>query len=121
MQVAAMQVSDAAERLSYVAPLQISEEERALHLVHAPQKMAVRIDEEIAGRIQIRSNEGNSFEVRLGDLIDLVSSRIPRHELERFSSSDAADQFVSFDKLRSMGLGLRYNPAYDELHLSSQG
>ena len=41
-----------------------------------------------------------------------------RSELSRLRNSASADAYVSFDKLRSIGLKVRYDPVYDEVRIA---
>ncbi|MGB3470260.1 MAG: hypothetical protein WBA51_05510 [Erythrobacter sp.] len=72
-----------------------------------------------AGSVEFTQAQG-TISVKLGSLLELVSTRLPADELERLSSSPALDEFLPIEKLQSAGLPIEYDPVYDEFKLGGK-
>jgi hypothetical protein len=106
--IAAMQVTP-------LPPPRLRSSDRAKFLAEAPTQMMVRIGATAVGKVDFRMTDGRTIDVRLSGLLDLLANGYDRAEFARLRDSAAADAYVSFDKLRSIGLKVRYDPAYDEV------
>jgi hypothetical protein len=95
------------------------EQELALLQDDAPAEIAVRLGDRTLGKVAVRVSQINTVDVQLSGLLDLVADRFAPEEFARLRGSAAANGYVSLDQLRAVGLGLRYDPAYDELVVST--
>lgn len=109
--IAAMQVTP-------LPPVRYPASERAVLLAQAPTQMIVRIGGTALGKVDFRMSEDHTIDVRLAGLLDLLAGHYDAAEFARLRQSAAADAYVSFDKLRAMGLNVRYDPAYDEVRIA---
>ena len=100
-------------------PPKLSPGQRAALLAEAPEAMMLRIDGEAVGEIAIRMDASRSFSVQLAGLLDALGDRFDGAEFERLRNSAAADSWIGVDDLRAMGLGIAYDPVYDELKLTA--
>lgn len=95
------------------------EQELALLQEDAPAEVAVRLGDRTLGKVAVRVSQINTIDVQLSGLLDLVADRFAPEEFARLRGSAAAGSYVPLDQLRAVGLGLRYDPAYDELVVST--
>jgi hypothetical protein len=109
--IAAMQVTP-------LPPVRYPESERAVLLAEAPTQMIVRIGGAQVGKVDFQVTDGRTIGVKLGGLLDLLAGHYDAGEFARLRNSTAADAYVSFDKLRAMGLNVRYDPFYDEVRIA---
>ena len=109
--IAAMQVTP-------LPPVRYPSSERAVMLAEAPTQMMVRIGGTEAGKVDFRMTADRGIDVKLADLLDLLAGHYDAAEFARLRQSAAADAYVSFDKLRAMGLNVRYDPVYDEVRIA---
>jgi hypothetical protein len=109
--VAAMQVTPP-------PPVRIPDTERASLLAEAPTQMMVRIEGAALGKVDFQVAQDRTIAVNLGELLDLLAAHFDASEFARLRNSAAADAYVSFDKLRSIGLTARYDPVYDEVRIT---
>lgn len=100
-------------------PPKLSPDQRAALLAEAPEAMMLRIGGEAVGEVAIKMDQSRSFSVQLAGLLDVLGERFDAHEFERLRSSAAADAWIGVDELRAMGLGIAYDPVYDELKLTA--
>lgn len=100
-------------------PARLSEQELALLQGDAPAELTVRIGREAMGKVAFRMSESRTIDVQLSGLLDVLADRFAPEDYARLRSAAAADSFVPVDNLRSIGLGLRYDPVYDELRVSA--
>jgi hypothetical protein len=91
------------------------ERELALLQEDAPAEVAVRFGDRTVGKVAIRVSQINTIDVQLSGLLDVMADRFTPEAFARLRNSSAADSYVSLDQLRAAGLGLRYDPIYDEL------
>lgn len=91
------------------------ERELALLQEEAPAEVAVRFDDRAIGMVAIRVSQINTVDVQLSGLLEVMADRFAPEEFARLRDSAAADTYVPLDELRAAGLGLRYDPVYDEL------
>jgi hypothetical protein len=108
--IAAMQVTP-------LPPPRLRSSDRAKYLAEAPTRMTVRVGATAVGKVDFRMTEGRMIDVQLSGLLDLLANGYDRAEFTRLRNSAAADAYVSFDKLRAMGLNVRYDPVYDEVRI----
>jgi hypothetical protein len=92
--------------------------EENLALADSMTQMTVRIGAVAAGKVDFRMGAGRTIDVKLSDLLGLLSTHFDSEEYSRLRNSAAADSYVSFDKLRAMGLKARYDPVYDEVRIA---
>lgn len=83
-------------------------------------RLVARIAGIEAGAVEFRQSEG-SMSVKLGSLLDLISSRIPADDFARMRSSSSADTFVPLAQLKDAGLPIAYDPVYDEITIGGPG
>jgi hypothetical protein len=96
-----------------------AERELALLQEDAPSEVAVRFGDRAIGKVAVRISQLNTIDVQLSGLLDVMGDRFPPEEFARLRSSAAADSYVPLDQLRAAGLGLHYDPVYDELVVSA--
>ena len=101
------------------APPQLAREERAALLAEAPSEMTVRAGADAVGKVAFRMSETGTIDVQLSGLLDLVADRMTPEEYTRLRGAAAAGTYVPLDRLRAIGLSVRYDPVYDELDLSA--
>lgn len=65
--------------------------------------------------VAIRISQINTVDVQLAGLLEMMADRFAPEEFARLRDSAAAGTYVPLDELRAAGLGLRYDPVYDEL------
>jgi hypothetical protein len=109
--IAAMQVTP-------LPPVRYPQSERAVLLAEAPTQMMVRIGGAEVGKVEFRMTDARTIDVKLAGLLDLLATHYDASEFTRLRNSAAADAYVSFDKLRAMGLNVRYDPVYDEVRIA---
>lgn len=91
------------------------ERELALLQEEAPAEVAVRFGDRAIGMVAIRVSQINTVDVQLAGLLEVMADRFAPEEFARLRDSAAAGTYVPLDELRAAGLGLRYDPVYDEL------
>lgn len=109
--IAAMQVTP-------LPPVRLRDSDRAVLLAEAPTQMTVRIGATALGQVDFHMTDARTIDVKLGNLLDLLSGQYDAAEFARLRASAAADAFVSFDQLRALGLNVRYDPVYDEVRIN---
>jgi hypothetical protein len=109
--IAAMQVAPP-------PPVRLRESDRVALLAEAPTRMTVRIGDSAVGKVDFRMTDTRTIDVKLGSLLDVLAGHYGAAEFARLRGSAAAEAYVGFDRLRAMGLNLRYDPVYDELKIS---
>jgi hypothetical protein len=100
---------------------QISDSVRAAYIAQVDgarpgQRMAVRSGGERLGDVQFQVADG-TVSVNIGQVLDLFQGRIDAAKFAALRGSQAAGEFVSLERLRSAGIPIEYNAAYDELTL----
>lgn len=95
------------------------EQELALLQEDAPSELAVRLGDRTIGKVAVRVSQINTIDVQLSGLLDMMADRFSPEEFTRLRGSVAAGSYVPLDQLRAAGLGLRYDPIYDELVVSA--
>lgn len=118
---AALSPSAPSNSPAYVS--QISDNVRAAYITQvdvsgSDQRLAVRSGGRVLGAVQFQVNDG-MVSVNIGQVLDLFEGRIDSARFAELRESQAALEFVSLDQLRSAGVPLDYNAAYDELTLDS--
>lgn len=108
--IAAMQVTPP-------PPVRLRESDRAGLLAEAPTNMILRIGDSAVGKVDFKMTDTHGIDVRLSSLLDALAGHYDEVEFARLRGSAAADSYVSFDQLRSLGLTVRYDPVYDELRI----
>ncbi len=98
-------------------PTELTPDARAQYLALAPEQLTLRIGETAAGKVAVTMGDDATMAVQLAGLIDALSDRLGPTQFERLRESSAADTFVTLAQLRSEGIPLRYDAAYDELRL----
>lgn len=98
------QISDGA-RAAYIAQLDVDSDRG---------RMALRVDGEVLGKVDFQVADGR-VSVRIGQVLDLFRRRFDQTEFARLRASQAADQFVSLERVRAAGVPLAYDAVYDEL------
>lgn len=81
--------------------------------------MAVRSGNEVIGQVQFQVSAAG-IGVHIGQVLDLFRDRMDGTQFARLRGSQAAQTFVSLDKVRSAGVPLDYDPVYDELVLGGR-
>jgi hypothetical protein len=109
--IASMQVSPP-------PPVRLRESERAVLLAEGPSQLTVRLGKAAVGKVDFRMTDTHTIAVKLGGLLDLLADRYDAADFARLRHSAAADAYVGFDQLRTLGLNLRYDPVYDELRIA---
>lgn len=109
----------AAMQVALPPPARLSQQELALLQADAPSKMTVRLGEQAVGEVAFRMSENRTIDVQLSGILDVLSDRFAPEDFARLRGAAAADSYVPLDTLRSVGLGLRYDPVYDELRVSA--
>jgi len=109
----------AAMQVTLPPPARLSQQELALLQTDAPSKMTVRLGEQAVGQVAFRMSENRTIDVQLSGILDVLSDRFAPEDFARLRGAEAADSYVPLDTLRSVGLGLRYDPVYDELRVSA--
>lgn len=84
----------------------------------AVDRLVARINGSAAGSVELIDTDG-TIKVKLGSILDLVSSALPREKYDRLSASEATETFVSLEVLKARGLAISYDPVYDELNLGN--
>lgn len=100
------QVSDSI-RAAYIAQIDASAPEH---------RLAVRSGDKMLGAVQFQVS-GQQVSVHIGQVLDLFAAQIEPALFAQLRQSAAADEFVTLDRIRSAGIPLDYNAAYDELVL----
>lgn len=111
VKVAAMQVTP-------LPPARLRGSDRATLLAEAPTTMTVRIGSSAVGKVDFRMTGAQTIDVQLSGLLDVLSGHYDSAEFARLRGSAAAEAYVSFDKLRALGLNVRYDAVYDELRIN---
>lgn len=109
----------AAMQVTLPPPARLSQQELALLQSEAPSQMTVRLGEDAVGQVAFRMSENRTIDVQLSGLLDVLAERFTPEDFARLRSATAADSFVPLDTLRAIGLGLHYDPVYDELRVSA--
>lgn len=99
-------------------PPRLTGEERAALLAGSPDDLIVRLGEVEVGKVPFRMTDMRIITVQLSGLLDLVEGTMEPADYSRLRNSPAANTFVPIDQLRDAGIGVRYDPVYDELRLS---
>jgi hypothetical protein len=73
--------------------------------------MATRINGQPAVPIPLRVTKDDRLWLRTGDLLSLVKKMMPQDQYDRLAASSAMEDYVTFDKVRSAGISLRYDVA----------
>ena len=81
--------------------------------------MAVRSGNEVIGQVQFQVSAAG-IGVHIGQVLDLFRDRMDGAQVASLRGSQAAQTFVSLDKVRSAGVPLDYDPVYDELVLGGR-
>ena len=109
----------APDHRAYVPQISMSERQAyiaQLDREHPNQQLAVRIDGRIAGKLQFQVSEGG-LAVNVGQVLDLFAARMEPSRFAALRNSQAAREFVPLETIRSSGIPLRYDAAYDEIVL----
>jgi hypothetical protein len=80
--------------------------------------LTARVDGAEAGKVEF-SDSGQTISVNLGSVLSILADRFPPEEYARLASSPAAQSFVDIDRLAEAGLGISYDPVYDEIVLDT--
>ncbi len=108
----------AAMQVALPPPPALAGAERDVLLVGAPERLTVRIDGVAVGEVAVAITDTRAMAVQLGDLLDVVATRMAPDQYERLRGSPAIASFVTLDRLREAGIPMRYDAAYDELLLT---
>ena len=103
------QITDSV-RAAYVAQVDVAETD---------QRLAVRADDTVPGKVQFQVTN-NVVSVNIGQVIDLFEGQLDSGLFAKLHGSQAAQSFVSLERLQASGVPLEYNAAYDELILATQ-
>lgn len=100
---------------------QITQAPREVYMAQLGQdqsaaRLAVRQSGEVVGVVQFQVSDG-AIAVHLGQVLDLFRDRMDGTRFAQLRGSDAARQFVALETIRSAGVPLDYDAAYDELVL----
>lgn len=76
--------------------------------------LTARVDGLVTGQIEF-SDANQTVSVNLGSVLAALADRFPTEEYDRLSNSPAAQSFVAIDRLATAGLGISYDPIYDEI------
>ena len=60
-------------------------------------------------------DDGRKIRVKLESVLAVFADRFEPAEYERLANSPAAQDFVDIERLSNAGLGMRYDPVYDEI------
>lgn len=80
--------------------------------------MAVLVNGTENGRASLAIDSHNAISMRLADVLDLVRPLMDDVTFARLNAAGAAQDYVSFATLRSVGLDLRYDAALDRVDLT---
>lgn len=69
--------------------------------------------------ITVRIGPDMKPSIKVGDLVDLVSSQMDPDSVARFSMASSANEYVSFATLRSAGFEVKYDAANDSIAISA--
>ena len=72
----------------------------------------------IVGQFEFR-DDGRKIRVKLASVLAVFADRFEPAEYERLANSPAAQDFVDIERLSKAGLGMRYDPVYDEIVMKS--
>lgn len=113
---------DLADRGVYIP--QVTQSVRAAYIAQvdaaAPgQRLAVRAGDTVIGKVQFQVTDG-VVSVNIGQVLDLFEGHFDSGRFAELRGSQAAQSFVSLDRLQAAGIPLEYNAAYDELTLAPQ-
>jgi hypothetical protein len=81
--------------------------------------MPIETGGETLGQATMHIGSEDAISMRLGDLLSLVATRFDPERLKVLSASPSIDEYVSFDKLRAAGIGVRYDAANNRIVLSA--
>ena len=70
------------------------------------------------GAIPMRRSADDVVSIYLGSFLSLFQSRMDPETFQRLSRSEAADQYVTLEALRSFGLDMQYDSKRDHLTLN---
>ena len=76
--------------------------------------MSVREAGLIVGQFEFR-DDGRKIRVKLESVLSMFADRFEPAEYELLANSPAAQAFVDIERLSNAGLGMRYDPVYDEI------
>jgi hypothetical protein len=82
-------------------------------------EIPVQINGDLVGKVPLRIGLGRDISVQVADLLSLMQGRIDPALYAALSSSYGVNRFVSFDQLRSSGIGVGYDAISDELRITS--
>ena len=68
----------------------------------------------IVGQFEFR-DDGQKVRVKLGSVLAVFADRFEPAQYDRLANSPAAQDFVDIERLSNAGLGMRYDPVYDEI------
>jgi len=122
-QSADMVAESAANSPAYVS--QISDSVRIAYIAQvdlqaAEQRLTLRSGGEALGKVEFQV-AGSTMSVHIGQVLELFKGKMDAAHFTRLRTSPAASEFVSLDRLKSAGISIEYNPAYDEIVLSPEG
>lgn len=80
----------------------------------------VNLDDHSASALSVRIGAGGDLSLRVGDLLSLYEPGMAPAVFSRLAGSSAANEFVSFDMLRSAGIDIRYDAGQDQLRISAR-
>jgi hypothetical protein len=100
------QISDGV-RTAYIGQLELS---------GRGQRLAFRSGQNVLGEVEY-NNAGGELSVHVGQVLDLFEDRMDPVRFAQLRSSPASHEFVSLERLRSLGVPIEYDAAYDELVL----
>lgn len=72
-----------------------------------------------AAEIPLRVTKDDRLWLRTGDLLSLVKTMMPQDQYDRLAASSAKEDYVTFDKVRSVGISLRYDVARNLIAIDS--
>ncbi len=79
-------------------------------------QLLTRVDGKAAGELDFRQTPTGLL-VRLGSIVEVLSDRYERTQIERIRASAAGDIYLSLPDLKAQGIPISYDPVYDEFNI----
>jgi len=82
--------------------------------------MPVTLEGQLLGRVSVHVAPNDELSLHLKDLVDLFKDRLDPAKLAAFQASSNIGEFVTFERLRSAGIGVRYDAARDGITIQPE-
>ncbi len=95
-------------------PVSVSAEAAREAVIVPKSKLDARINGVLAGSVEFQQLDG-TIAIRLRSVVNMLRDRFSDEEFAHLISGAATNRFVTLAELKSAGIPISYNPAYDEI------